>query len=254
MTQEEAVSKVVSLACEQIGYKEGQNNWNKYAEDPMVTKAIGWYAQNQPWCSIFQVWLFINAFGYDNGVSMMYGCSAGCANQASYYQSHGAFYSSPQKGDQIFFYYGGAINHTGIVVDVSGSTVTTVEGNYSDGIYENTYFIGDDAMIAGYGRPDWSVVADEDPDDPDEPVEEVRAYPTIRYGDGLKPNRPLNTVKAWQCILLSWGYDLGPDGADGEFGSYTLTRTQSLQRRVGIEADGIVGEETWKQGIYMPVK
>ena len=241
MTKDQAISQVVSLAYDQVGYREGPNNYNKYAEDPDVCKAIGWNVQNQPWCAVFCCWLFINSFS--NGEEMMYGCSAGCAVQAGYYQSNNAFFYTPEKGDQIFFYADGGINHTGIVVDISGSTITTVEGNYSDSVCQNTYFTGD-SRIAGYGRPDWELAEGEDPDDPDE-----RIYPILKYGDGL--NAPKKVVKAWQSLLLAWGYDLGRGGADGEFGSMTLTATQKFQGAVGIAMDGIVGEDSWKEIIFM---
>ena len=245
MTKDQAISQVISLAYEQVGYREGPNNYNKYAEDPDVCQAIGWNVQNQPWCATFVVWLHINSFGYDLGQEVMYGCSASCSVQAGYYQSHGAFYyGDPQRGDQIFFYADGGINHTGIVVDISGSTITTVEGNYSDSVCQNTYFVGD-SHIAGYGRPDWELAEEQDPLDPDE-----RVYPILKYGDGL--NAPKKVVKAWQSLLLAWGYDLGRGGADGEFGSMTLTATNKFQKEVGITADGVVGEETWKEAIFMP--
>lgn len=247
MTKDEAVHEVVALAYDQVGYREGANNWNKYADDPLVTQAIGWNVQNQPWCATFVVWLFVTSFGYYQGKEMMYGCSPGCAQQASYYQSNHAFFDRPEKGDQIFFYSGGGINHTGIVVDISGSTITTVEGNYSDSVSRNTYFVGD-TQIAGYGRPNWDIVAK---DDPPEPEPFVREYYELQYGDGL--NNPSPVVKAWQALLLAWGFNLGRGGADGEFGSMTLAATQKFQRKLGLDESGNVGEEEWKQSVYMPV-
>ena len=250
MTRADAIHQVVSLAYEQVGYREGANNWTKYADDPQVTQAIGWNVQNQPWCATFIVWLFVDSFGVYQGKSMMYGCSPGCAIQARYYQQNNAFYGSPEKGDQIFFYADGGINHTGIVVDVSGSTITTIEGNYSDSVCVNTYYVGD-SRIAGYGRPSWDVVAKDEPEDPDEPVEEKRDYPCLRYGDGIMS--PQDDIKAWQWLLVCWGYDLGKWGCDGEFGVITMQRTKEFQKRVGIEQDGIVGEESWTQAICMPI-
>ena len=251
MTQEEAIHQICRLAYDQVGYKEGPDNYNKYAADPLVTKAIGWDVQNQQWCATFAVWLFVNSFGYYQGSAMMYGCSASCARQAGFYQTNAAFYSTPQKGDQIFFFYDGGINHTGIVVDVSGSTITTVEGNYSDSVCENTYFVGD-SKIAGYGRPSWAVVAADDPEDPADPDDMDRAAPIVKYPDGV--GHPDNTVHAWQTFLSLWGYDLGVWGIDGEFGTTTEARTKDLQKRVGLEATGIVDEATWHQGILVPVR
>ena len=247
MTISESVDKLCNLALAEVGYTEGYDNYNKYAANPLVTEALGWNAQNQPWCAIYCVAMFIDAFGFYAGCHLMYGCSALCRTQADYYRENASFYSKPQKGDQVFFYYGGDINHTGIVVDVSESNITTVEGNSGDRVATITYRISD-SSIAGYGRPNWAIVADDKPDDP---VEEERHYPTLQYLDGI--GNPLSIVKAWQHLLLCWGYDIGKWGADGEYGVMTMQRTKDLQKRVGIEADGIVGEETWKQGIKIPV-
>ena len=251
MTRDEAIHKVVSLAYEQVGYREGADNWNKYADNPLVCEAVGWNVQNQPWCAIFVCWLFIESFGLYQGKEMMHGCSAGCAVQAEYYQRNNSFYVNPCKGDQIFFYVGGGINHTGIVVDISGSTITTIEGNYSDSVCTNTYFIGD-SNIAGYGRPCWELVSNDEPDDEPEPEPwtEDREYRELHYPMGLMI--PQDDIKAWQQILVCWGYDLGRWGVDGEFGVLTMQRTKDLQRRCGLEEDGIVGEKTWTEGIKMP--
>ena len=250
MKKEEAVHKLCKLAYEQVGYYEGANNWNKYADNALVTQALGWNAQNQPWCAIFVVDMMIESFGYYAGMNMMYGCSAGCAVQADYYRRNAAFYDKPQKGDQIFFYSGGGINHTGIVTDIAGSTITTIEGNSSDGVNLRTYFIGD-GNIAGYGRPNWDIVADSGEEEKPEIDDEDRTYRTLQFGDGI--NHPLDIVRIWQMILLQWGYMLqAHGGVDGEFGKKTEEYTKDLQKRCGIVTDGIVGEETWKQAIKMP--
>lgn len=85
--------------------------------------------------------------------------------------------------------------------------------------------------------------------DEEHPVEQ-RGYRQLHYPMGLMI--PQDDIKAWQQILVCWGYDLGRWGVDGEFGVLTMQRTKDLQRRCGIEKDGIVGEETWQQGIMMP--
>ena len=258
MTQNEAVHALVQRAYGEVGYREGTNNFNKYAEDPRITKLYGWNLQNQPWCEVFTAWLFINTFGYDDGVAMTYGGSAACATHAQLYKNNGAWYTTPQKGDQIYFIYNGGINHTGIVVDISGSTVTTIEGNSSDRVAVNTYFTAD-SKIAGYGRPNWAVVANEPDPDPEDDSDIVhpthrRSYFHLEYGDGI--GKPLPQVKAWQNLLLCWGFDIGKTGADGEFGTLTMLATQRWQEKVkgiggDVEVNGIVDEDDWKEIIYV---
>lgn len=224
MTKDEAISKVVSLAYDQAGYKEGNNNYNKYAADPMIQKLYGWNVQNQPWCAVFVNWLFLNAFGYDDGAAMTYGGSPGCAIAAQNYKNNNAWSMNPRKGDQIFFNINGGINHTGIVVDVSGSTIRTIEGNSSDRVSQCSYYSGD-PTIAGYGVPHWSVAADL-PDEPDDPNEKTgllvdgecgqetwaalaKKMPIVKNGSvGL-------AVKALQNMLNFLGASLDPDGECG---------------------------------------
>lgn len=163
MTKNEAISKLLVWANAQIGTTESGDNWNKYA--PNMSGAYGWNVQNQPWCDVFVDAGFVECFGLENAAKMTYqpigGFSAACRYSAQYYKNNGAWYSAPEPGDQIFFYYDGDINHTGIVVSASGGVVRTIEGNSRDAVRSNAYGIGT-AIIAGYGRPNWSVVAGED--------------------------------------------------------------------------------------------
>ena len=56
-------------------------------------------------------------------------------------------------------------------------------------------------------------------------------------------------VKTLQRLLIALGYDLGPDGADGEFGGKTLAAVKKFQEKTfpndKNEWDGIVGANTW---------
>lgn len=65
--------------------------------------------------------------------------------------------------------------------------------------------------------------------------------PTIRKGD--KGSR----VKAVQALLIGYGYNLSPYGADGSFGSLTETRVKEYQSKNGLTVDGVVGVNTWNK-------
>ena len=252
MTISEAKSKLISWCNAQVGYTEGANNWNKYA--PEWTAAGGWNAQNQPWCDVFVDVGFIECFGLDIASQLTYqpkgGFSALCSQSAQYYKNNGAWYSSPELGDQVFFNVGNGINHTGIVVKISGGNVYTVEGNSSDAVRQNVYGTGT-PYIAGYGRPNWGVFAGGTPGgDPakEDPVQDQKPKPAKPTVDGLPMLKRGDTgevVRAAQFLLNGRKCSVGIWGADGDFGPQTEAAVKAFQRRNDLEADGVIGPETW---------
>lgn len=254
MTAEAARQKFLIWAQEQIGYHEGSNNQNKYADTPWLQQMYGWYPQNQPWCDVFYDAGMIECFGVDAACAMTYqpmgAGSALCKQSAQYYKDHGAWFNSPEIGDQIFFYASGDINHTGVVIRVSGGSVITVEGNSSDQVAERVYSISDTSRIAGYGRPNWAAASGTDIDtpvsvptlsaDPSAPVQRTfdLRFPYLRRGSiGA-------FVIAVQFQLMGQGYSVGPDGADGDYGGNTEEAVKEYQLNVHLEPDGIVGPKT----------
>ena len=160
MTTAEAKHALITTAKNEIGYHEGDNNYNKYAVG--MSRYYGWDVQNQPYCDIFTDWCFIKTFGGDAAAKMTYqsigAFSALCRTSAQYFKNNNAWSSTPELGAVVFFYYDGAINHQGIVVEISGGVIYTVEGNSSDMVRSNAYATSNPA-IAGYGIPNWSIVS-----------------------------------------------------------------------------------------------
>lgn len=75
--------------------------------------------------------------------------------------------------------------------------------------------------------------------DYDLPAETIEIAPrTLRKGDSG------TDVKKLQEALLREGYDLGSYGADGKFGSETLSAVRAFQHDNGLTPDGIVGPKT----------
>jgi len=244
MTEEQAKEKLIQWANDQIGTREGRDNWNKYAESEDMTKLYGWCVQNQPWCDVFVDAGFIACFGYEVGSAMTYQfagcCGAACASSANYYKQRGAWYQTPELGDQIFFLVGGSIGHTGIVTHVGEGSIVTVEGNSSDMVARRSYAIGA-PQIAGYGRPNWSLAGRDIIAPPTKQEEGTDVIlPTLQKG-ATGP-----TVKAAQLLLIGSGHKCGIWGADGDFGVATLSAVKAFQKAKGIGDDGIIGPKTWK--------
>lgn len=260
MTIEQAKRKLVSWLISQLGTREGPNNRNPYAE--YLTKMYGWYAQNQPWCDVFADAAFVICFGYDAASAMTFQYtgrgSAKCSVSAQLYKDNGAWYKTPEVGDQVFFYVDGGINHTGIVTEVNGSNFTTVEGNSSDMVARHTYAVSS-PRVAGFGRPKWSVVEKleetEAPTIPKTPAvpdtAPAQEKPAVQYHSYtysvrvnlLKLGDYGPQVKAMQALLNAKGYDCGD--TDGIFGSKTEHALVQFQSENGLTADGEFGGQSF---------
>ena len=250
MTIAEAKQKLIDLAQSQVGYREGPNNYNKYADDPKVIQLYGWCPQNQPWCDIFVDEGFNQCFGLTAASEMTYQPigqgSAACANSMSFYRANGALYSSPEHGDQIFFYSGGNVGHTGIVEAVEGGKVITIEGNTSDMVARRSYSIGS-SSIAGYGRPRWECATGEYTPAP-APTPSPSPSGSGSYGDGIlrRGSKGIEVRKLQENLInLGYGKYLGKDGADGDFGRNTYSAVKEFQKDHGLEVDGEVGPLTF---------
>jgi len=256
MTIEQAKYKLLSYAMDQLGYREGSNNWNKYAAAPEMAQLLGWNAQNQPWCNVFVNACFVACFGLEIGAAMLYqpigGGSALCRASADFFKAACAWIErgrTPEPGDVIFFYRSGDINHMGIVSRVAGGSVVTIEGNSSDSVAERCYSVSD-TTIAGYGRPQWALAADEnstaedtEPAEPPEPEAPAKRTYMLRL-PYLSQGDIGQAVKAAQAALIAALCSCGPDGADGEYGGNTVAAVRQFQQRNGLTPDGIVGPET----------
>ena len=260
MTIPEAKQQLVNWCNSQVGYHESWDGSNKYGADgDWDERLYGFDVSNVAWCDAFSDYAFIHNFGFELGAKMTFQYPKGyalCRWSADAYKQHGHWFSEPEVGDQIFFYYGGEINHTGIVVAVNGDNITCIEGNYSDAVGRTYYNWTISNQIAGYGRPDWQLLTDETDEiqnggetDESNPEPAQRAYLHLSHGDGM--NDPSPAVKAWQNLLLCWGFNLAPYGADGEFGATTQNATIQFQQKVGLTPNGIVDEDSWKQAIYV---
>ena len=253
--------KVLQAARAEIGYLEkatnsqledktanaGSNNWNKYAAflDGLGVVYNG-NKNGYAWCDIFVDWCFINTFGLTNGMLMTYqperGCGAGCTYSMQYYKNNGQFFNFPQPGDQIFFTKdsGNTSYHTGLVEKIIGDRVYTIEGNTSGmpGVVENGGCVRDKnypinaSYIAGYGRPNWSLVEEEVDTMDQAKFNEMFKVAMAAYRAELQDN----DCGAWSAESREWGIANGliagggltPDGTPNYMWADMITREQAI--------------------------
>lgn len=181
------INQVIAIAAAEVGYLEksavvalqmpavlddkvlgaGSDNYTKYARDLIVWVGKP-YGQGAAWCDAFVDWCFIRAFGVVNAKKLLNGFSAYTPTSAQYFKNAKRWYTTnPQPGDQIFFKNEVRICHTGLVYQVDEHFVYTIEGNTSDGpgVIANgggvckKKYAQTNEKIAGYGRPDYSIIS-----------------------------------------------------------------------------------------------
>lgn len=176
---DEAINALILTAKLEVGYMEKKSNSNLYdktanAGSANYTKygkemhdlypAVMDYPAS--WCDAYVDWCFYKTFGICNAKKILCGdFNDYTVASAQLYKNKKAWYSSPKKGDQIFFKNSTRIYHTGIVYKVDSNYVYTIEGNTSNGsavvanggmVCMKKYALNN-SRIAGYGRPLYSL-------------------------------------------------------------------------------------------------
>ena len=246
-----AIERVIEIAAAEIGYLEkasnaqlddktanaGSANYTKYARDLDELDFYNGKKNGYAWCAVFVDWCFVQAFGMETALKMTNqpqgGLGASATYSARYYKNNGQFYDSPQPGDQIFFTNdgGSTFNHTGLVTKVEAGKVHTIEGNTSSesGVVANGGAVRDKSYsltyskIGGYGRPDYSMIQEDD-DDMD-----VTRFKEL--WNEMRSELQDNDAGDWSQEAREWAVNNGiiQGGSDGEFNGMwqdMLTREQ----------------------------
>ena len=270
MTEIELRTAVCAQARSWLGRKEADGShreiidlYNKYRKpgDYCMTYA-------DPWCAAFS-----SAVGMAVSVAKGLPCkpcelipsSAACDLKIAEYKRLGSWVEDdaylPTPGDEIFYDWQdsgagdntGSSDHVGIVVDVSGSSITVVDDNKRDMVaYRMIQRNG--RYIRGYGVQNYAGAAtgtaatgnQSTAAEPSTGGAESTApaagfsldLPELKIGDKG------NAVKAMQGELIAMGFGCGPDGADGDFGNNTRNAVCRFQSAHGLEVDGVCGKNT----------
>jgi len=149
------VERMISLAREQVGYREGKTNgsWNNHQKYSPEVPGLEW-SQNQAWCSTFVSWLALQS-----GLSDYYPRTASTDAGALWFKQRKQWSETPQIGAWGFLGTRGDMYHVFLVVGVDATYVYTIEGNTNangssqgDGVYANKR-LRNSPSIEGYGIP-----------------------------------------------------------------------------------------------------
>lgn len=222
-------AQIIKDALAEVGTTEKPAGSNK-------VKYNTWYYGKEvsgsayPWCAAFVCWLFKKE-------PQKILRSASCSAILNDYTKRGQVVKTPEPGDIVFFKFSkgtAKAEHIGIVVEVKGNTVITVEGNTSfddKGSQDNGGAVAKrtrKSCIVAYARP----IYDEEPQkEPDRPV--------IKYKDTG------SWVRILQGKLIILGYKTMGVKCLGTFDIFTERAVKDFQTKHNLDVDGVVGPETW---------
>ena len=168
---------VIGVAQNEVGYTEkssrndiyndsvsGGSNFTKYWEELIAMGLSDECLQGEAWCNAFVNWCFVQAYGAEDTYKLL----SYSRKELSYYTPTSSQYfknagrwvtENPQPGDVVYFANSYRIHHVGIVIKVDSTKIYTIEGNTSDAVLIRSYSKKDHS-IAGYGRPDYSLVGE----------------------------------------------------------------------------------------------
>ena len=257
---------------------ETAKQWNKRKEsDGSHREIIDTYNQirplpagykmkdSDPWCAAF-----VSAVGQKLNLTDVILPECGCDRMIALYRAKGR-YATPDSGiviqpaDLIFYDWdrNGTGDHVGMIVEVTADGYLVIEGNKSDEVGYRTIHRNYN-RIKGFALPDYAAAATEgefveipaeisiEPEQAEDSAQKVETEDTfklefhyLRFGAGMKGQEKLREeVRAVQQHLKGLGFDIGPDGADGELGTNTENAVKQYQRAVGLRPDGEVGPLT----------
>jgi len=125
--------RALAVAKSQLGVTEQPPGSNDGPQISMYRSAVAGSYAGAPWCAYFVSWCAAQAGAPLGSTGQGLGSVAEITDWA---KSTGRFTETPQPGDLILF----GTEHVGIVESVNpDGTLTTVEGNTSNGVYERQH-------------------------------------------------------------------------------------------------------------------
>lgn len=248
MTENELRRKVCEQAEYWLGRKESDGSHRVIIDVYNAIPLPGGYklSYTDPWCAGF-----VSAVGAACGLSDIIFPDCNCDAMINKYRAAGRWMENdaylPKCGDVIFYDWDdsgagdnvGSSDHVGLVLSVTGESVSVIEGNCSDMVKIRT-IQRNGRFIRGYGLPDYAKKAtDVGPGEDAEEESEDFPFPTIQIGEKGE------VVRAAQLLLIGRGFSCGFWGADGDFGTGTEKAVGKFQKAYGLECDGVIGPETW---------
>lgn len=139
---------IIEVAEGEIGYEESGTN---------VTKYGSWYGLQDAWCAIFVSWCANQA----NVSTSVITKTASTATMRTFFNNKGTYYASSSQGGSYtpavgdIFFQGTSssnVNHVGIVVGVSSTSISVIDGNCEDKVNSHTISLTASNLV-GFAKP-----------------------------------------------------------------------------------------------------
>lgn len=237
MTEAQLRSDIVNVMRGWLGWSEANGKFKKIidlynAQSPLPRSYPVKYTDE--WCAAT-----VTAAGMAAGLhDIVYGeCS--CGKMIALYQAAGRWQESdayrPQPGDIIMYDWQdsgsgdntGSPDHVGIVEQVTGNTITVIEGNKGEAVARRTISVNG-RYIRGYCLPDYASKAESE-------VEEIVSYDDWKkYMEQYRTELRDNDSSTWSQQARDWAIKIGlvsgggtmPDGTPNYMWEDLPTREQ----------------------------
>lgn len=252
---------VAAVARTQLGYAESEDNF--IIDDNGVTHGWtrygAWYgASYGEWCAMYASF----CLHYAGVPESAFPQEASCSRWISALRGRGLYASAaeatPGVGDLIFLDWeqDGAVDHVGIITAVSGSSVTTIEGNVNHAVAERSYGLTD-GRIVGYGLLNAAWAAQEaanQSEDESQPAEEEAAENQPAMGEEPAADDSAETPATDTTLGDSVASDTTLIGnADDDEWSMTGNDVQSASD-LPMESADIIADEDEQETITIAFK
>ncbi|MDD3347320.1 CHAP domain-containing protein [Oscillibacter sp.] len=226
MTEQQLRNLVVETAQSYLGCNE---------QDGTHKQIIDLYNSHKPlargyavkytdaWCATF-----VSAVSIKVGLTDIMPTECGCESMIQLYKAHDVSQweedesVTPQKGDVIFYDWEdtgagnntGSADHVGIVAGVIGSTITVIEGNYSNSVKKRTLQVNS-KYIRGYGIPGYYTKSEMEDNEEMPNIETLTEDQiTALWGKLMAPLKD-NDASTWSETGRQWAMDNGIILGDG---------------------------------------
>lgn len=240
---DETINNFIGVAERFLGVREGTPQHSIILALYNSSKPSSEYEMtiNDPWCAAF-----VGAVSGGCGLQNVIPVSAHCGRLEEALKKTGATRTTtPVRGDIALFDWNGNgkyDDHVGIVVEVLGTNVKTIEGNKNDSVGYRTFSPG--STPVKFYHPNWEGTPVQSTETVSwnkyreyyseltwDEKSEIKTFPQLQAGSrGIY-------VKIMQDML-----GLTPDG---EFDTATRDQLLLYQKEKQLEPDGICGRQTW---------